>query len=64
MQKFEKTQIRFNSDVFATLAINIFKAPYIHECDTFILVLPQSLMIKGGKYHDLLEELFTLQNRN
>ena len=39
-----------------------FKAPYIHERDTFILVLPQTLMIEGGKHHDSLEELFTVQN--
>ena len=39
-----------------------FKAPHIHERDTFILVLPQTLMIEGGKHHDSLEELFTLQN--
>ena len=37
-EKFGKMRIRFNRDVFPTLAINIFKAPYIHERDTFILV--------------------------
>ena len=37
-EKFGKTRIRFNRDLFPTLAINIFKAPYIHERDTFILV--------------------------
>ena len=41
-EKFEKTRIRVNSDVFATLAINICKAPYIHERDTYILALPQT----------------------
>ena len=61
-KKFEKTRIRLNSDVFPTLAINIFKAPYIHERYTFISVLPQSLLIEGGKHHDSIEELFTLQN--
>ena len=29
--------------------------------DTFILVLPQTLMIEGGTYHYSLEELCTLQ---
>ena len=62
MQKSFKARIRFNSDVFATLAINICKAPYIHERGTYILVLPQTLMIGGRKYYDSLEELFTLQN--
>ena len=49
--KFEKTRIRFNRDVFATRLSSIFlKQPiYIYERDTFILVLPQTLMIEGGK---------------
>ena len=51
------TRIRFNSDVPV-----IFKAPHIHEHDT--LVLPETLMIEGGKVSWLhsLEELFILQN--
>lgn len=51
------TRIRFNSDVPV-----IFKAPYIHEHNT--LVLPETLMIEGGKVSWLhsLEELFILQN--
>ena len=57
-EKFEKTRIRFNSDV----PVVIFKAPYIHEHDT--LILPETLMIEGGKVSWLysLEELFILQN--
>ena len=39
----------------------IFKAPDIHELDTFISVLPQTLMIEGGNYHDSLEDLYILQ---
>ena len=46
---FEKTRIRFNSYVFTTLAIVIFKVPCIHERDASILDLPQTLMIEGGK---------------
>ncbi|CAH3193883.1 unnamed protein product, partial [Porites evermanni] len=42
------------------LKVGVTTAPYIHERDTFILVLPQTLMIEGGKHHDSLEELFTL----
>ena len=59
-QKFEKTRIRLNTDVFATPRHQYFKAPYIHGRDTFILVIPQTLMIEGGKHHGSLEELFTL----
>lgn len=54
----KKTRIRFNSDI----PVVIFKAPYIHEHDT--LILPETLMIEGGKVSWLysLEELFILQN--
>ena len=44
------------------MPVVIFKAPYIHEHDT--LILPETLMIEGGKVSWLcsLEELFILQN--
>ena len=59
--KLKRKSLSFSSDVFATPAIAIFKAPYIHEHDTFISVLPQPLMIEGGNCHDSLEDLYILQ---
>ena len=70
-EKFEKTRFfkLFKLRLFVLIVTHLlparhqyFKAPYIHERDTLILVLQQTLMIEGGKYHDSLEELFTLQN--
>ena len=59
-------QVGINAEKFETNAndipVVIFKAPYIHEHDT--LILPETLMIEGGKVSWLysLEELFILQN--
>lgn len=52
----------FDSIVFATLAIVVAKALYIHQPDCSILNLPHPRMIEGTKYLDSLEELFTLQD--
>ena len=61
-EKFEKTCIRFNSDVFAIPTIVILNIVNSHEHDTF--VLPETRLIEGenSNYHDSLEELFILQN--
>ena len=61
-EKFEKTRICFNSDVFAIPTIVILNIVNSHEHDTFVLAETRLIEGENSNYHDSLEELFILQN--
>ena len=49
LKKKKRAFIFIARDVFVALAVVVAKAPYIHESDSFILVLLQTRMMKCGK---------------